>query len=158
MSNRPSDGMKNMDEKNQFSDRIIHLVFAALCAPIVFSLNYFVSISQIILLTTFCFIICGYSHFLFHERLSAVHKIQIEILTSMKDILVQKMNTQPLIYIEGSDDESDMTCDSRIYDGKTYDRYEKNGVEKKIPVSTCSRDAVSTFGQHMGNNHRTCCT
>ena len=87
----------------------IHILFLLLGAPTIIGLNRFAPLSELILLCTFCFILCCYFHVIFHQKTNSMHTVQVEILTSIRDMLSKKMNTK-IIYM-GKDGSSSSSSD-----------------------------------------------
>ena len=91
----------------RFPEKWIHVSFVLMTVPMILGLHSFMSSAQLILLSTFCFLLCGYFHMIFHQKLSTCYTVQVEVLTSIRDMLSEKLNTKKVIIMENTEESDD---------------------------------------------------
>jgi len=103
------------DNIHNFDEKWIHITFFFLISPLIWALTKYITPSELIILTTFSVVLCGYFHVLFHHKIGCVNHVQIQVLTSISEMLRDKLLSNKVIYLS---QEEDMEEDSCLYQSK----------------------------------------
>ncbi len=95
--------LETLTLSENFSEKWIHISFLLILSPIVWALSKYITPSELVILSTFSLVMCAYFHVLFHQKMACVHNVQIQVLSSIRDMLWKKLNTTKVIYLAEND-------------------------------------------------------